>query len=107
MRDCILGLCDEVCIYHRENDIYDRVLKVGLRILKVQPVESKQPRLHYVSHNVGAIVEYLFLSSHGPLDSTFGLARADIGPAVIFFLSLANRKLKLHKLLLSIQPNWD
>ncbi len=46
MRDCVLGLCDEVCIYHRENDIYDRVLKVGLRILKVQPVESKQPRPH-------------------------------------------------------------
>ena len=43
LRECILGLCDEVCIYHRENEIYDHVLKVGLRILKVQPVESKQP----------------------------------------------------------------
>lgn len=46
MRECILGLCDEVCIYHRENEIYDHVLKVGLPILKVPPVESKQPRLH-------------------------------------------------------------
>jgi|GEM_PF-4839375 len=46
LRNCILGLCDEFCIYHREKDIYDHLLKVGLPILKVQPVESKQPRLH-------------------------------------------------------------
>ena len=45
LRDRVLGLCDEGCIYHRENEIYDHVLKVGLRILKVQPVESKQPRI--------------------------------------------------------------
>jgi len=43
LRDCILCLGDEVCIYHRENDFYDHVLKIGLPILKVRPVESKQP----------------------------------------------------------------
>ena len=53
LRDCILGLCDEVCIYHRENDIYDHVLKVGLRILKVQPVESKQPRTTCFARSAG------------------------------------------------------
>lgn len=37
---CVLGFGDEVCVYHRERDIYDHALKVGLRILKVQPVES-------------------------------------------------------------------
>ena len=36
-----------------------------------------------------------------------GLGYATIGAAVIFFLSLANGKLELHKLLLSIQPNRD
>lgn len=45
LRDCILGLCDEVCIYHLRTIFTTSVLKVGLRILKVQPVESKQPRL--------------------------------------------------------------
>ena len=43
LREYILCLGDEVCIYHREKDIYDHLLKVGLPILKVQPVESKQP----------------------------------------------------------------
>ncbi len=43
LRDCVLCFGDEVCIYHRGNSIYDHMPKVGLPILKVRPVESRQP----------------------------------------------------------------
>lgn len=40
LRYCVLGFGDEVCVYHLERKIYDVSFKVGLHILKVQPVES-------------------------------------------------------------------
>lgn len=46
LRNCVLCLCDEVCIYHRDGEFYDHTIEIGLHILKVRPVESKQPRLH-------------------------------------------------------------
>ena len=44
--DCVLGFGDEVCVYHRDSDFYDHAIKIGLPILKVQPVESiNNPRV--------------------------------------------------------------
>lgn len=56
LRECGLGFGDEVCRYHREKEFYDLILKVGLHILKVHPVESKQPRPHRYLSNASAIV---------------------------------------------------
>ena len=46
LREGLLCLCDEVCRYHREGEICDITFIIGLRIFKVHPVESRQPRPH-------------------------------------------------------------
>lgn len=46
MRECVLCFGDEVCSYHRDGEFFDHATLVGLRILKVHSVESRQPRLH-------------------------------------------------------------
>ena len=43
LRDCVLCFGDEVCSYHRDGEFYDHTIKIGLPILKVRPVESRQP----------------------------------------------------------------
>ncbi len=46
LRECVLGFGDEICIYHRDGEFCDHAIEIGLHILKVRPVESRQPRLH-------------------------------------------------------------
>lgn len=46
LRNCVLCFGDEICRYHRDDRICDRIIKVGLRSVKVPAVESRQPHDH-------------------------------------------------------------
>lgn len=105
MRYCVLGFGDEVCVYHRERKICDISFKVGLHILKVQPVESiNNPCLRYVYRTRDRDSLVVF---HGSFDPAFGIAFTDIGAAIVLFFPFANREFELHKSPLTIQANGD
>lgn len=57
---------------------------------------------------VGSVSERNSLVAfHGSLDPTFGIAFADISPAIMLFFSFAYSKFQLYKLPLTIQANRD
>ena len=111
---CTLRLWDEVCNYHRENKIYDHILRVGLPILKVHAVESKQPRTTRFARGAWPrplaqtkqVVRECLVLSHGSLDITISVSFGDGLTLIVSLFSFSNSKFNLDKLFLSIQTNW-
>lgn len=113
MRDCPLCFGDEVCSYHRGNEFNDRIPKVGLPILKVRPVESRQPRTVYFAKTLGRspfckqTLRDCLVVFHLSADTAITLALPDIGPLIVLLFSLAYGKLQLYESPLNIQTNGD
>ena len=104
LRDCVLCFGDEVCIYHRDGEFYDHIIKVGLPILKVRPVESRQPRSRRSEECSEREALVIF---HFALDATIAFATADVSSFVELLFSFADGKFKLHESPLNIQTNGD
>lgn len=109
LRECNLGFGDEICIYHRDGEICDHAIQVGLHILKVHSVKSKQPRTTCFARVRGMpppLATYEVrdrLGFHRSFHLSFCLSFADVGAFIIGLLTFSHSKFQLDKLLLSIQ----
>lgn len=88
-----------------EDGFCDPIFRIGLRVFKKHPVESRQPRPHpdIIGERCGRDI----LGPHCSRYFSGILAFLDGGAFVVFFFSFCQSKLDLHEVSLSINPKRD